>query len=184
MATIRNITKQLAGMEDIVQGQGTINQTRNDVVYTINKVDTPFSVLSIAAMQALDIDVYTRARVYSTNTDFIDYIYDPLATSGITPDVGAGYWIAIFGGQTLLTGSVTWDPASVADGASVTTTVTVTGVTIGDFCLASFSLSLGALSMTAHATAVDTVTVVLTNNSGGPLDIASGTLKVRVLNQY
>jgi hypothetical protein len=66
-------------------------------------------------------------------------------------------------------------------GASTTTTVTVSGAVLGDFVLASFSLSLGGLTMTAYVSATSTVTIVLANLTGAVADLASGTLKVLVL---
>lgn len=81
-------------------------------------------------------------------------------------------------GLTILTGSKTWDPASVADGAQTNTTVTVTGAQLGDVVSVSFSLAVTAGAfMVGHVTAADTVTVTLFNKTGGALDLASGTLK-------
>lgn len=82
--------------------------------------------------------------------------------------------------SSVLSGSTTYDPPSLADAAGTTTTVTVTGAALGDFALASFSLSLQGLMQSAEVTATDTVTVSLFNKTGGTLDIASGTLKARV----
>lgn len=76
--------------------------------------------------------------------------------------------------------TATWDPASIANGATATTTVTVSGAALGDFALASFSLSLSGLSLSAYISAANTVTVVLTNNSGAAVNLASGTLAVLV----
>ena len=80
-----------------------------------------------------------------------------------------------------LTGSATWDPASVAVGGRIVFNVTVTGAIPGDFCLASLSLSLASMSMTASVEASNTVTVCLTNNSASAVDLASGTVKVLVI---
>lgn len=79
-----------------------------------------------------------------------------------------------------LTGSATYDPASLADGAGATTTVTVTGAALGDFALASFSLDLQGITLTAYVSAPDTVSVRFQNESGGTLDLGSGTLRARV----
>jgi hypothetical protein len=82
-------------------------------------------------------------------------------------------------GQVKVTG--TWNPASVASGATVTTTLTVTGASLGDFTLASFSLSLQGMQLTSYVSAADTVTVVLSNLTGSAVDLASGTLATIVL---
>lgn len=80
-----------------------------------------------------------------------------------------------------LEGSKTFDPTSLADGAGETTTVTVTGAALGDMALASFSLTTSGITITAWVSAADTVSVRFQNESGGVLDIGSGTLKAWVL---
>ena len=77
----------------------------------------------------------------------------------------------------------TFDPASLADGAGETTTVTVPGAALGDFAIASFSLDLQGISVSAYVSSADTVSVRFQNESGGLLDLGSGTLRVRVLKQ-
>lgn len=80
-----------------------------------------------------------------------------------------------------LTGSATYDPPSLVDGAGTTATVTVTGAALGDFAQASFSLDLQGITVTAWVSAANTVSVRLQNESGGTLDLASGTLRARVV---
>lgn len=79
-----------------------------------------------------------------------------------------------------ITGSATYDPPSLADGVGVTTTVTCTGVVLGGFARASFSLDLQGITVSAYVSAADTVSVRFQNESGGTLDLSSGTLRVRV----
>lgn len=79
-----------------------------------------------------------------------------------------------------LEGTATFDPISLADGAGTTTTVTVTGAALGDMTSASFSLATSGITITAWVSAADTVSVRFQNESGGVLDIASGTLKAWV----
>lgn len=79
-----------------------------------------------------------------------------------------------------LTGSATFDPGNLADGAGETTTVTVTGAALGDFAQASFSLTTSGITITAWVSAANTVSVRFQNETGGALDIGSGTLRVRV----
>lgn len=80
----------------------------------------------------------------------------------------------------LLYGSVVYDPASLVDGAGATTTVTVAGAALGDFAHVSFSLSLQGILLTAYVSAANTVSVRFQNESGGTLDLASGTLRAYV----
>ena len=83
--------------------------------------------------------------------------------------------------SNVLDGNTTWDPGSIADGDEEAQAVTVTGAVLGDFALASFSLDITDLTITAAVTASNTVTVVLANNTGGAIDLASGTVYARVL---
>jgi len=92
---IRNVKKNLVGMQDIAQGLGDTTQTRNSASTTITKLDVPYSVATEAEMQDLDIAVYTRSRVYSTTVLFTDYIYDPAAVAGVSSNTGAGYWVKV-----------------------------------------------------------------------------------------
>lgn len=78
-------------------------------------------------------------------------------------------------------GTATWDPGSVNAGAQTTTTVTVTGASLGDAALASFSLDLQGMQLTGYVSAANTVTVVLQNGTAGAIDLSSGTLTARVL---
>lgn len=89
-------------------------------------------------------------------------------------------WNAAWAPVAYLDGSATYDPPIVAPAVSATTTVTVTGAALGDFAEASFSLSLAGLVMTAYVSATNTVTAVLFNPTAGAIDLASGTIRVRV----
>jgi len=81
----------------------------------------------------------------------------------------------------VLTGSKTHDFADTADGARATTTVTVTGAALGDFVVGvSLSIDAGGGVLHGYVSAADTVTVVLLNETGGALNLASGTLRVLV----
>jgi hypothetical protein len=79
-----------------------------------------------------------------------------------------------------LIGSATWDPGSISDGDEEATDVTVTGAELGDYALASFSLDVTDLVLDAQVTASNTVTCVLANNTGGAVNLDSGTVYVRV----
>lgn len=77
----------------------------------------------------------------------------------------------------VIEGTATFDPTSLADGAGETTTVTVTGASLGDIAMASFSLGVAGITVTAWVSAANTVSVRFQNETGGVIDIASGTLK-------
>jgi len=76
--------------------------------------------------------------------------------------------------------SATWDPGSIADGDEEAKEVTVTGAALGDYAVASFSLDIADLVLDAQVTAANTVTCILANNTGDAVDLASGTVYVRV----
>lgn len=76
-----------------------------------------------------------------------------------------------------------YDPPNLADGAGVTTTLTIAGAVLGDFAIASFSLDLQGIVVTAYVSAANTVSVRFQNESGGALDLAAGTLRAKVIKQ-
>lgn len=78
-------------------------------------------------------------------------------------------------------GAKTFDPANLADGAGETTTVTVPGVSIGDYAFCSFSLDNQDILFSAWVSAADTVSVRLQNESTGAVNLSSGTLRVGVI---
>lgn len=91
------------------------------------------------------------------------------------------FGIVLGGNVRQFSGSTTYDPPSLADGASTSTTLTVTGAAVGDFALAAHDKILtNAVMVSAHVSAADTVTVILLNRTGGVLDLASGTLSAFV----
>jgi len=74
--------------------------------------------------------------------------------------------------------TATYDPPSLADGAGANTTVTVTGVPQSAQCWATFSAALSGVEIRAWWSAANTVSVRFQNNTGGTVDLASGTLTV------
>jgi len=84
-------------------------------------------------------------------------------------------------GPAPLTGSATWDPPNLADGAATSTTLTVTGAVVGNIVGVSHSQGIpGGMLLVGSVTAPDTVTATLVNHTGAPVDIASGTLRAMV----
>jgi hypothetical protein len=81
----------------------------------------------------------------------------------------------------ILSGSVTWDAASIADGNEEAKELTVVGAELGDFVLSSLSADISDLVLDAQVTAADTVTAILANNTGGAVDLGSCTLSVLIV---
>lgn len=80
-----------------------------------------------------------------------------------------------------ITGSVTYNPASLAAGAGETTTMTVKGGALGDQVVASFSNDLQGIILHAWVSAANTVSVRFQNETGDTIDLASGTIRVRII---
>lgn len=106
---------------------------------------------------------------------------EPLGYFGTQQAVADGFRKIDAAVGRVLTGSAVFNPPSLADGAGTNTTVTVTGAALGDFVDAvSFSVDLAGVTLTGYVSAANTVTARLQNESGGSVDLAEGTLRVRV----
>lgn len=78
-------------------------------------------------------------------------------------------------------GTTTWDPASLTNGTSDSTTVTVTGAAMGDVVSVGFSQDIPAgVTISGNVSSSGTVRVTITNTSGGIVDLNSGTLRAQV----
>lgn len=126
-----------------------------------------FKVNGAGAATRLDVRIQTYLGVGMSATLNPTISDEGVATTATTP------WPLI--------GSVIYDPASIASGASLSTTIAVTGALVGDKVAVGFSLSLAGLLLTAYVSAADTVTVVFANLTGGAVDLGSGTLAVEII---
>jgi hypothetical protein len=125
---------------------------------------------------------------FTTTTDLDGWTIDNLLVlyAGLSGDAG---WYAA--GGLLRKGTATWDPGSLADGASATTTVTVTGAAVADaatdMVIVGMHLAVsnvtetGAWQISGRISATDTVTVTLTNHTGGVKDLDSATVHVAIM---
>lgn len=112
-----------------------------------------------------------EAKFFSTDSTSSGTEYD-FSPSGLT---------SYFDVKTHYYGSATYDPASLVDGAGATTTVTVTGAVLGDYVVGvSFDKDLQGILLTGWVSDADTVSVRFQNETGGTLDLASGTLRAMV----
>jgi len=82
--------------------------------------------------------------------------------------------------EAYLENSATIDPASVAAGSFITFGFGVTGAALGDFAQVSFDQDLQDLVATASVRTADNCDVTLYNPTGSPIDLPSGTVRVRV----
>ena len=83
-------------------------------------------------------------------------------------------------GSRELTAEMAWDPLSIAAGGTSQVNMSVDGASPGDFVQASFSVATTAVLFLATVGASDTVTVVAWNRATSAIDLAGGTLRVRV----
>ncbi len=75
--------------------------------------------------------------------------------------------------------TVTYNPPSIDAGTSTTTTVALTGVSLGAVVQAGFSQYSADIEISASVSAENTVTVKFKNTGAAPVDLASGTLTVK-----
>ncbi len=196
-STVTFLTKNQG--DSVASGGGVIIKSQGDTGILLKATD--YGVTAEPVIQLCDATTGDAAAI---ETKFIEgtEISDPTAPAAnkgrlYYKDNGSGATqlavrfatgdvlpLATSGRKANLTGSTTWDPASIADGDKEAKDVTVTGAAMGDYCIASFSLDVTDLSISATVTAADTVTVVLANNTGGAVDLGSGTVSVLVLRNY
>jgi len=149
--------------------------TTRSLGFTIAETITGGTSGATTTVTAAEQYVQVRRIVLSTVTS-------ALMRGNLDPRVTIDSFTSVTGyaSGNQLSGSATYDPPNLADGAGATTTVTVTGAALGDYASASFSLDTAGITITAWVSAANTVSVRFQNESGGPLDILSGTLRATV----
>lgn len=80
-----------------------------------------------------------------------------------------------------LIASAVYDPPNLIDGAGVTTTIALAGAGLGDMVIGSFSLDIQGMTVTYYVSAANVVSIRFQNESGGAIDLASGTLNVKLI---
>lgn len=163
---------------------------------------TKYAIPTLAGSDlARDIDTAVNSALTAIDSKMTGYSEGPFASrpvstggspgvagreyraTDLTPptryrDTGTG-WEEI---PAVLKASTIWDPPSLANGATTSTTVTVTGAAIGDFALASLAGLVDGLILTATVPITgNAVRVMLTNLTGATLDVGSSALNVAVI---
>ena len=168
--------------------------------FCISRVDTTLSAdavttaanLTIASSADMAVGDYIgcdqdNGVVHWTTIATIPDATHVTLTNGLTNDMASGRKIYTHRWADManidLSGSVTWDPGSLGDGADETISLTVTGAALGDYVLVSAPYDLQDCIATAYVQAADTVKVRLQNESGRIVDLASGTWKAKVIGQ-
>ena len=147
-------------ISDLSNGYGISLNTSTNISVVGNRVD------DVSSSNFRCVGTNAGCRIFGNSADDTNVSIDATTTCD------GNSW------QTF-SGSATYDPPSLADGAGATTTVTATGCALGDLASASFSLDTQGITITAWVSAANTVSVRFQNESGGVLDIASGTLRVQ-----
>ena len=113
----------------------------------------------------------TINRSPSTSTDSIGWVCVTAGTPGTFRQFGEIY----------IDASGTRDPASAATGTQqALSSFTVTGAALGDFVDVAAPYDLQGMNAWGYVSATDTVVVMVRNDTGGTIDLASGSWKVRV----
>ena len=79
--------------------------------------------------------------------------------------------------------TATYNPANLVDGAGVTTTIPTPGAYLGQYVQCTFSLDTQGIILYAWVSAADVVSVRFQNETGGAIDLGSGTIKVKLANE-
>ena len=124
-------------------------------------------------------DNTTDIAVYITGSTLSGFTFGENATNA-----DAGYEFSVATSTVALkgffrSGSATFNPVSLDNSIGESTDVTCTGAAPGDYAEASFSLDLQGITMTAAVKSANIVTVRFQNGTGGTINLASGTLRVR-----
>lgn len=165
----------LSGATMEVVGNNSTHTFRNQ----INLIDAQFGLLDTSEVTRYSINKSSWVNEWRDSSGVVDAILGRSAAGVIRAHSGSS---GVSSGVTLtgIVGSATYDPPNLADGAGASTTVTATGAALGDYAIASFSLDTQGITVTANVTSANTVTVRFQNETGGAIDLASGTLRVRV----
>ena len=153
-----------------------INKNATKNAYGIQLVDFVYASVSGNVIDGFSQGVRCQQAASSGKGVFIGNSW----ANNTTPyAIVAGHVVAN-NDTTTLYGTATLDPVSLADGAGVTLTITVTGAALGDFAEFAAPYSLQGITTTAFVSAADTVSIRLQNETTSTIDLASGTWKARV----
>ncbi len=79
-----------------------------------------------------------------------------------------------------LTGSATFDPASLLTLTQDIATLTVSGAALGNIVDVSFSLDAQGITISGYVSTTNTVKIVFFNGTSGTVNLASGIIRVKV----
>ncbi len=123
---------------------------------------------------------HVASNYFNGSAEYAAFIANDNA--GVT--FGPNRWVSsgtLFSGASfagagfMISGALTTDIGSISDGSQAAFTITVVGAEIGDTAELGSSVTLANLGQSAFVSAADTVTVVLQNSTGSPVDLPSAT---------
>ena len=144
----------------------------------------PSIVFGDAIVTALGIDLVglSKGEGYVQAADTVATRFEN-ATGGAIDLASASFSVVMIPDSMFKAqAAVTWDPASTADGALVSVTVTVPGA-LGDLVMFSHAANLKSTLGTSYVSAANTVTVQLQNETGSTQDVDSATLTAYVFKE-
>lgn len=129
---------------------------------------------------------FFSASGYKFDTDIVTYnsTNNTIANNFITSRIQNGTTDVVHGNVVVgkvYKATATYDPPSLATATQQSTTVTLTGATVGETVAVSFDKPLQGTRMWAEVTSTDTVTVYHRNDTGATVDLPSGTLTVKIV---
>jgi hypothetical protein len=86
-------------------------------------------------------------------------------------------------GASYVSGTASYTPSAIANGAKFTVSVTVTAAVLGDVATASYSAALQGLTMSCSIDSSNVANVTFANNTGSSVTLAAGTIYVRASKQ-
>jgi hypothetical protein len=152
--------------------RGVTNRTGNSAALRFNVASTGVctgNYLDSGTTYAL----YMNAACPSLRMDDTNVFVSSASPPVVNPaNCGSGY---------TMSGTAVVDPGNLVDGDGTTANVTVTGAALGDIATASFSLDLQGITATAYIASANAARVRLQNETGGAIDLAQGTVTVKVV---
>lgn len=185
--------KQVGG--SYVNGAYFSMQTRETASYSGSTWNIVFDGVTFDISAATRIFYNSYALIGSMNVQFINckFISDTpksLAfiqgqTAKITAVATNCSFISVTNTDSILqiagTAKTTYDPPSLANGVQQSTTVTLAGAKVGDNINVSFDKPLSGTRIWGEVTSANTVTIYHRNDTGAVVDVASGTLTVKLI---
>jgi len=144
-------------------------------VCNFNNVASPNDNVVVALNRFLDLTPSQICAFVGTTTNFCEFNNDP--DSGKITEAYQPSCVT----ARAMQGSASWNPPSIASGAVAAIDIGVSGAAFGDACIASFDkLLTNNILISAHVSALNIVRIVLFNKAATAVDLAAGTVRVKV----